>query len=234
MRCRWCHNPESQEWTVEEIIREKRMDGKLYEKKSAVGSWQSAEEVISEIDKDLVFYQESHGGVTFSGGEPLMQPDFLVELLELCRERGYHTAVDTCGHAEPAMLKRVMDKTDLFLYDLKLLDDAKHVKYTGLSNELSIKNLEMIARIGKEVIIRFPVIPGITDCQDNLEGVSALMKKLGLKKIDLLPYHTIGKEKYRKLKREFLIEGVIGPTEERMKELFAYFEERSFIVNIGG
>jgi pyruvate formate lyase activating enzyme len=234
MRCQWCHNPESQENSVEEIVRVKKLDGNLFANKSAIGFRQEAGQVLSEIDKDAVFYQESGGGVTFSGGEPLMQPDFLAEILGLCRGKGYHTAVDTCGHAEPAVIKRIMEKTHLFLYDLKLMNDLEHIEYTGVSNELSMINLDMIARAGMEVIIRFPVIPGITDRQDNLEAVSALMNRLSLKQIDLLPYHTIGREKYRKLGRDFLMEGIVQPTDDRMKELRTYFEEKSFIVNIGG
>jgi pyruvate formate lyase activating enzyme len=134
LRCRWCHNPESQEAGVEQILMQRVLDGKQFDSKLAVGSWQSAGEVMKEISKDAVFYEESGGGVTFSGGEPLLQAEALEELLKLCREKGYHTAIDTCGHAEPAALIKIIKLADLWLFDLKLMDDSRHIEYTGVSN----------------------------------------------------------------------------------------------------
>lgn len=223
LRCEWCHNPESQEGRVELVTADRELDGNRFENKSAVGSWQLAVDVMREIEKDAVFFAESGGGVTFSGGEPLMQADFLAELLSLCRKKGVHAAVDTSGHAEPAALKKVMDLADLWLYDLKLMDDPRHLAYTGVSNELSLANLKTLARAGRQVIIRFPVIPGITDDEDNLERMAALMKNLRLRRIDLLPYHATAREKYRRFHRDFLQDGIESPTEERMAELRTFF-----------
>lgn len=234
LRCWWCHNPESQEVNVEQVSVRKMLDGKRFERELAVGSWQSAGEVMKEIEKDAVFYEESGGGVTFSGGEPLMQAEALQELLSFCRDKGYHTTIDTCGHAEPVALQKVMELADLWLFDLKLMDDARHVEYTGVSNELALKNLETLTLAGKEIIIRFPLIPGITDGNDNLEAIVKLMVRLGLKKIDILPYHSIARDKYRRIGKEFLLESVKGPDEVEVDETVRYFNDKGFEVGLGG
>jgi len=229
LRCCWCHNPESQEGVVEEVSLERKLEGKVFKSKVAVGSWQSVEEVMSEIEKDVIFYQESGGGVTFSGGEPLMQSEFLSELLASCRDKGIHTAVDTSGYAEPAAVQRVMDLADLWLFDLKLLDDNDHVVYTGVSNELVLKNLKTLARSGKDIVVRFPVVPGMTDKEENLNTVAQMMKELELNRISLLPYHAIAKDKYKRLGREYLMEGVSEPSLERIRELKRIFEEQGIV-----
>ena len=223
LRCWWCHNPESQEAVVEEVKVQRTLDGRIFEKKLAVGSWQSAEEVMREIEKDEIFYSQSGGGVTFSGGEPLMQAEALKELLERCKLRGYHTTVDTSGHAENGSFRKILDLPDLWLFDLKLVDDLKHVEYTGVSNELALRNLEMLAKAGREVIIRYPLIPGITDGNSNLRGIVDLMNKLDLKRIDILPYHDIARDKYRRMGRTFMMEATIGAGEEKICEVIDFF-----------
>jgi pyruvate formate lyase activating enzyme len=234
LRCWWCHNPESQESGVGQVSVHKVLDGKSFETELAVGSWQLAVEVMKEIQKDEVFYRESGGGVTFSGGEPLLQPDALGELLVLCRKNNYHTAIDTSGHAEPAVLDKVMDLADLWLFDLKLMHDARHLQYTGVSNEMALQNLETLALAGKSIIIRFPFIPGITDGKDNIEAISKLMKKLGLKKIEILPYHSIGRDKYRRIGKDYLLESVKEPDEVQVNLIINYFREKGLIVGVGG
>jgi pyruvate formate lyase activating enzyme len=231
LRCWWCHNPESQEAGIEQVEVHRELDGKLFSNQSAVGSWQLAVNVMAEIEKDMVFYRESGGGVTFSGGEPLMQPDFLAEMLELCKSHGIHTAIDTCGHAEPGAFRKVMDSADLFLYDLKLMDDAQHMKYTGVSNLLALKNLEMLANAGKEILIRFPVIPGITDGEENIRQIAILMNRLHLHRIDILPYHSIARDKYRRMNREYLLPEIKEPTGNEMKQLKHFFISNKLIVN---
>jgi pyruvate formate lyase activating enzyme len=231
LRCQWCHNPESQEIVVELVAVERVLDGMEFTSKSAVGSWQSAIELMQEIEKDEVFYQESGGGVTFSGGEPLMQAEALEEILALCRQKGFHTAIDTSGHAEPATVKKIMELADLWLFDLKLMNDIRHVEYTGVSNELALKNLEILAKAGKEIIIRFPFIPGITDYPDNLEDIAVLMKNLNLKRIDVLPYHAIARDKYKRMNRTYLLDNVNEPTGERVEEVKGYFRGKGLVVN---
>ena len=226
LRCWWCHNPESQEVGIEQLTVPRELDGKRFESQLAVGSWQLAGEVLAEIEKDLVFYNESGGGVTFSGGEPMMQPDFIEEMLKLCKGKGIHTAIDTCGHAEPAAFQKIKGLADLFLFDLKLMDDLKHVEYTGVSNELELKNLEMLAKSEDNIIIRIPVIPGITDDQENLEEIATLMKRLQLNRIELLAYHAIAKDKYRRLGRDFLLPGLKEPSEKKMIEMNNFFQTK--------
>jgi pyruvate formate lyase activating enzyme len=230
MRCWWCHNPESQEMEVEPVTVERSLDGKVFAGKSAVGSRQSSVEVMKEIEKDMVFYQESRGGVTFSGGEPLMQSEFLEELLVACMKKGIHTAVDTCGYAEPSALKRVMDLVDLWLFDLKVMDDGRHTEYTGVSNELVLDNLRTLARRKKDVIIRFPVVPGATDDEQNLEAIAAKMTELKLKRIDLLPYHVIARNKYLKLEREYYLKDLEPPHDGRIQEVREFFEGKGLVV----
>jgi len=228
LRCWWCHNPESQETGIEQVNVQRTLDGRIFESKKSVGRWQPAGEVINEIAKDEIFYRESGGGVTFSGGEPLMQPDALRELLMMCKEKGYHTAIDTSGHSEPSALKKVINLADLWLFDLKLMNDLSHIEFTGVSNELALKNLEMLARQGKEIIVRLPLIPGVTDEKDNLEKISRLMKKLKLDRIDVLPYHSIAKEKYQRMKRIYLAENIPEPNNEMIEETVNFFTQQGF------
>jgi pyruvate formate lyase activating enzyme len=204
---------------------QRTLDGKVFEEKLVVGRWQTAEEVMREIEKDAVFYSESGGGVTFSGGEPLMQAEALGSLLEKCSGRGYHTAIDTSGHAEPSAVKLVMGIAALWLYVLKLMDDVKHVEYTGVSNELALYNLALLARSGENIIIRFPLIPGITDEEENLAAVAGIMKKLGLTRIEVLPYHAIAREKYRRMGKAYLLDEMKEPGNERIEEIKKYFRD---------
>lgn len=224
----WCHNPESQEAMIEQLALERLLDDKRFVSKSAVGSWQSADTVMEESLKDLVFFQESGGGVTFSGGEPLMQADFLAELLSACRAASVHTAVDTCGHADPAVFSKIMDLADLWLFDIKLMDDLKHLEFTGVSNKLLLMNLESLAKNKKQVIIRFPVIPGITDTPENMEAIAATMERLGLRVISALPYHVIARDKYKRMNKDYMLTGTVGPDEQRMEEVTKFFSEKGY------
>jgi pyruvate formate lyase activating enzyme len=162
----------------------------------------SAREVVDEVAQDSVFYEESRGGVTFSGGEPLAQPEFLEEMLRDCRERGFRTTVDTCGFVPPDTLARIEPLADLFLYDLKLMDARKHARLTGESNALILENLGRLARSGAEVVVRIPLIPGVNDDGDNLRRMSEFLRSYpALRRISLLPYHRLGRDKRRRLVR---------------------------------
>ncbi len=204
------------------------------EAREIVGEWMSVAEVLAEIEKDVVFYDESGGGVTLSGGEPLMQPQFAEALLAACRERGIHTAVDTCGLAQPEVLRRLARHVDLFLFDLKLLEAERHERFAGVSNEAILDNLEALARGGRQIVIRFPVIPGVNDGSDDIAQMIAFLSRLGLKRVDLLPYHKIGMDKYHRLKMEYRLEGLEPPGEEQMQALAWRFRSEGFTVKIGG
>ncbi len=202
--------------------------------RNLAGRRMTVSEVIDEIEKDLVFYDESGGGVTFSGGEPFSQPYFLESLLDACRSHGIHTVVDTCGHADSELFLQLSEKVDQFLFDLKLLDPSEHEKYTGVSNEVILENLTSLARKGKSIIIRFPVIPGVNDGVDHIRRMVAFLSSLDLKRIDLLPYHRIGVEKYRRLGMPYLLEGLEPPSEDHIREIATQFEREEFAVRVGG
>ncbi len=160
-----------------------------------------ADEVLKVIQRDMPFYQRSGGGVTFSGGEPLLQHEFLLQLLQQSRERLLlHTAVDTAGHVPFAWYEKILPHVSLFLYDLKVMNDALHKEYTGVSNALILENLRKLAVGTHEIIIRIPVIPGVNDNADNMRQTAELLSDLkGIRLVELLPFHPLGESKYRSL-----------------------------------
>jgi pyruvate formate lyase activating enzyme len=160
----------------------------------------TVDEVIKEIEKDTLFYDESKGGVTFSGGEPLMQPDFLVNLLRSSKALGIHTAVDTCGYAPHDVLLTVSQYTDLFLYDVKVIDDEIHKKVTGVSNKVILHNLKELIRKKKKVIVRIPLIPGVNDTEKDLLEIGEVIASFHAQDVSVLPYHTAGVEKAHRLR----------------------------------
>ena len=167
-----------------------------HEALSLTGRSISPDELTEIVSRDSAFYRNSGGGVTFSGGEPLMQPRFLFKVLQKCKDSGIHTAIETCGWTTLRVLKLIQPFTDLFLFDLKLTDDEKHRFYTGKPVGPILENLAYLASKNSEIIIRMPLIPGITDTPENLEGIAAVMRKNNLHRICLEPYHTLGVDKY--------------------------------------
>lgn len=161
-----------------------------------VGREVTARSLIQEIAEDLVFYEESGGGVTFSGGEPLSQANFLYNCLVECKAQKIHTVVDTCGYAPSEELDRMVPYTDLWLYDLKLIDDIRHVKFTGVSNSIVIENLAILSDRGSEVHIVTPLIAEVNDDDDNISGIAEFAQDLGIGTVCILPYHDIGVGKY--------------------------------------
>ncbi|MPN40590.1 Pyruvate formate-lyase 1-activating enzyme [bioreactor metagenome] len=199
------------------------------------GKAMTAAEVIKEVEKDNIFYEESVGGVTFSGGEPFMQPEFLLEMLKSCKKKGIHTAVDTCGFVKKDILGEHSGFIDLFLYDLKMMDEAKHKKYTGVSNELMLNNLKELTKLGKRIFIRIPIIPGINDDDANLEETGKFLSALnGIEQINLLPYHNIAMEKYKRLGSEYSLADIKTPSDDRMDEIAQKLKAFGFKVKIGG
>ena len=199
-----------------------------------VGDLMTVEEVVSKARRDFVFFDESCGGVTFSGGEPLMQPDFLEAALKACKATGMHTAVDTCGFARPETMWRIMKLTDLILFDLKMVDAERHRKITGVSNEMILENLSMLVKEERPLIVRIPVIPGVNDDEANMDASMDLLAQLGVKRVDLLAYHAAGTEKYQRLGAKYRLEGAKPPAAENMKDLSDRFCRAGFAVRIGG
>jgi len=202
---------------------------------SIVGKQMSAKEILEEIEKDRTFYEESGGGVTFSGGEPLMQPDLLNALLSGCKERAIHTVVDTCGFAQYEIIDRIRDKVDLFLYDIKTMDCRKHRKYTGASNKQILKNLKNLAESGSSIVISFPIIPGINDDDKNVTRTAKFISSLpNIQQVNLLPYHRAGIEKYKNLDKPYKLSKIQPPSNQRIKSVKERIETYGIRVGIGG
>lgn len=167
------------------------------------GNEMSAEDVVKEAVKDELFFKKSCGGVTVSGGEPLMQWEFTAEILRLCKEKGIHTAVETCGYGSREAIAELARYTDLFLYDIKLLDDEAHKKYTGVSNKTILENLDYLYSVGANIVLRCPVIPGVNLTRKHFDALSELLGKYpNIKELDLEPYHPLGIDKARRLGKE--------------------------------
>jgi pyruvate formate lyase activating enzyme len=191
-------------------------------------------EVLNEIEKDKAFFEESNGGVTFSGGEPLLQIDFLDSLLKECKKKGIHTAVDTCGHAPRKDFDRIMRKVDVFLYDIKVMNDMVHKKYTGVPNKLILGNFTRLADHGCNILARFPVIPGINDDETNVNETGEFLRKNGIEIIHLLPYHKAGTSKYRSLGREYRLDNIRSPSEDELRRIERKLGTFGLKVRIGG
>lgn len=198
------------------------------------GRWMTVPDVLAEVVKDEVFFDESGGGITVSGGEPLMQAEFVEALLAACRTRRIRTVLDTCGFADSSVIRRVSENVDLFLYDLKLMDCERHRHFTGVKNDLVLRNLKILAERGSAVIVRVPVIPGVNDNSDNLDALSDFLSPLGLQEIDLLPFHRIGSDKYQRLHLSYGMEGVDPPTAGQIEAIAARLRCDGFSVRIGG
>jgi len=169
--CWWCHNPESQSTEIQSVKKSSKLDAMIFEENESVGRKISADELLAEITKDSVYFDESGGGVTFSGGEPLMQPEFLETILKLCKHENINTTLDTTGYCSPEIMQSIHKYIDLFLYDLKIIDDKLHQKYTGLSNIQILENLKFLQSKKKDIIIRMPVIPGVTNTEKNINQI---------------------------------------------------------------
>ena len=198
------------------------------------GRWMSVPEVVAEVLKDELFFEESGGGVTISGGEPMMQVSFVEPLLAACRARRIHTVLDTCGFADPNVVRRIAELVDLFLYDLKLMDCEKHWRFTGSKNDLILANLKTLAEIGSKLIVRIPIIPGVNDEDADIAAVSTFLTKLGFRSINLLPFHRIGSDKYSRLHLRHQFGDLTPPTAEHMEAITARLRQDGFSVRIGG
>lgn len=180
--------------------------------RTRAGRVMSVADVVRAVEQDTLFYDQSGGGVTLSGGEPLMQPAFVIELLEACRSRRIHTAVDTCGMVDRGDLLRAAGLADLFLFDVKMLDDDRHRRFTGVSNGLILDNLRALVAAKARVLVRFPLVPGVNDDAGEVERVGRFLAGLGLSRVDVLPYHRAGSGKYPALGREYRLAETEVPT----------------------
>jgi pyruvate formate lyase activating enzyme len=237
LNCKWCHNPEGISLYPESVIKTNRVGDKEFCNKEEVGEYYTIETILEILEKEKVFMNQSHGGVTFSGGEPLVQTEFLLKALKACKENGYHTAVDTSGYSPAENLKTVIPYTDLFLYDIKHFDEQKHIEATGVSNVPILDNYRLLLESGRDIMLRIPVIPGYNDDTDHLERLRQFItatKTESLKKINLLPFHKIGSSKYKRFNIPYRMEGVEPPSAEKMRIMKAFFMDTGIKVKIGG
>lgn len=185
-----------------------------------VGRNMTVNQLMAEIERDIPFYDQSGGGVTFTGGEPMYQREFLEEALLTCKEQQIHTTVDTSGYTSWENFRNTLSLVDLFLYDLKLMDAGKHIKYTSVSNRLILSNLQKLSREGAHIIVRIPLIPGINDDDENLEQAGSFLAELpDLDGVEVMPYHEIGMAKYRALGINYRLVNTMAPTNEQIVEV---------------
>lgn len=213
LRCRWCCNPESQNYDIETMI--------VHGKPKTIGQDITVKEVMETVEKDRQYYRRSGGGLTLSGGESLCQPEFARDLLRAAKENGINTAMESMGCASYETIEKILPYLDTYLMDIKHTNPAKHKEFTGRSNELMLENAKKIAASGMtNLVIRVPVIPGFNDRVDEIESIARFAGSLlGVNKIHLLPYHRLGQDKYEGLGREYLMGDVLPPTNEKMETL---------------
>ena len=247
LRCKWCHNPEGLSFDCEIAIdktkctgcnkcveicpnNQKRCDlcGKCEvfcksDARKIYGREINSHQLFEIISRDKPFYEQTGGGVTFSGGECMLQISFLEEILKLCKENGINTAVDTSGFAPWESFERILPYTDTFLYDIKCITESLHIEGTGKSNTLILENLKKLSNSGKEIIIRIPIIKGFNDCLSELAKIAELLKEINYKSVELLPYHNMAEGKYNSLSIPFnRYESV---SREQIKELEKLFKK---------
>lgn len=259
LHCAWCHNPESQS-PKQAFVRlahrcmrcERCSDEELASPVvtgrdqtdveacptgalQAVGRMMTPEVLVAELLHDRIFFDESGGGVTFSGGEPLMQAEFVTECLRQLSAEGVHTALDTCGFARWQDLAVAAAHADLVLFDLKLMDDARHLAATGVSNDRILTNLRALAAIHPNIVIRVPIIPGVNDDAANLDATAACVAGLpGMRRVELLPYHATGEPKFARVGLACTLHDIPSPSHQELEYLAAHFRDRGLTITLGG
>ena len=229
LRCRWCCNPESQEYDIQTMM--------VQGKPKVIGRDVTVAEVMKTVEKDRQYYWRTGGGLTLSGGESLCQPEFATALLQAAQESGISTAMESMGCAKWETIEKLLPYLDQNLLDIKHMNPRKHKEFTGRSNELMIENAMKIAKSGMtELSIRVPVIPGFNDTEEEIRQIAAYTATLpNVKRMHLLPYHRLGQDKYTGLNREYLMGDVKPPTNEHMEKLLKVAEMTSGIeCQIGG
>ena len=235
LRCWWCHNPESQDPGIEKAFKTYRLADEEFSEEIEIGKVVTVSDVMTEIRKDILYFDGSGGGVTLSGGEPLYQPDFAYELLSACNAEGIHRALDTSGYAEEDVFMKIASMSDLLLYDLKLMDDELHQNFTGVSNKVILKNLHHVLDMGITTYIRIPLIPSITDTDKNITAIWEFLSELkGISEIDLLPFHDFARDKYRRYDKTNLLNDKVVEASTNIESIKETFEILNIPVKIGG
>ncbi len=207
----------------------------VYEALEIVGKQVSVQDLIAQVEKDRVFYDQSGGGVTISGGEPLAQEHFLEALLKELASFRFHIAVDTSGYASFPFIERLLDTVDTFLFDIKVMDEKTHKDYTGVSNQLILENLKNLAKTEKSLIVRIPLVAGINDDERNIQEIIEFLSPLkAIDEIHILPFHRAGNEKYKRLRKKPFSPSFQVPSEKKVQAVSSLFSRAGFRVNVGG
>lgn len=229
LRCRWCCNPESQNYDIETMM--------VQGEPKVIGEDITVGEVMKIVEKDRPYYRRTGGGLTLSGGESLCQPEFARDLLRAAQDAGITTALESMGCADYSVIESILPYLDQYLLDIKHMNPAKHKEFTGRSNEMMLENARKIAASHEtELSIRVPVIPGFNDTEEEIRAIAAYAKEIGnVKRMHLLPYHRLGQDKYAGLNRPYLMGDVEPPANEKMERLLETAKNTSGLeCQIGG
>jgi pyruvate formate lyase activating enzyme len=178
----------------------------------------TVEAVMRDVLRDELLYRKSGGGVTISGGEPLMQPTFTFDILRRVKEHNLHTAIETCGHVKWNTFERILAVTDLVIYDVKHMDSVQHEKLVGVGNELILENIKKVLERNAEVLVRLPLIPDLNDSDENLQKSAEFLRRLGIDRVEIIPYHEFAATKYELLGRDYVLRGLKPYTSEQLKQ----------------
>lgn len=223
LRCKWCANPESQTPNIQKILPSDPTD--LSQIATMEGKEMSVSEIIKICLQDQDFYEESGGGVTLSGGECLMQPDFTLALLKELRNAGIHTAMETTGFTSSEVFQKISAYVDFFLFDMKHWNPQKHTEGTGVSNERILSNLKLAIASGKKILTRIPVIPGYNDSVTDAQGFCEILTSVGQKDVQLLPFHQFGEKKYEMLEKNYVYRETPALHEEDLQDYLSVFHQ---------
>lgn len=205
-----------------------------YEALKLSGREMSTEQVLDEVMKDKVFYHQTGGGITVSGGEPLMQVDFTAELLKLVKNEGVGTCIETAGNVPWTYFEKVLPDTDLFLYDLKFIDAALHKEWTGCDNARILENLQKLAAYNKEIIVRIPLIPDVNDGAEFRSIIDHVATMKRINEIHILPFHQLGSSKYDQLGMDYAMKAHREDNDDMVDECEKYAIKKGFRVSVGG
>ena len=246
LSCKWCHNPEGIDQKPQQVfnpgkcIKCGRCAGKggggscPTGARETIGYEITLPGLMTEINKDLLFYEQSGGGLTFSGGEPFYQKEFLLEVLAQCGKDYINTAIDTSGYCDTQALLEAAETAGYFLYDIKFMDSAKHEKFCGAPNDIILKNLECLAGTKTKILLRIPVIPAINDDMAEMKAIFEFVKNFrNIETVHLLPYHNIQTGKYDKIERQYELSEISGDESPNMDEIKSLFGTR-FRTKVGG
>jgi len=235
LRCWWCHNPESFKTSCDVFHHQKQFDGKTISTIEEVGYTIDSQDLLKEILKDEMYFEESNGGVTFSGGEPFMQFDFLLDMVQLCKLNGLHVTIDTSGHTATDNIKKLTPFVDMFLFDIKHFNDAKHQQLTRVSNDKILSNLNYLLSNNQNVIIRYPFIPNCNNDEQMLMALeSYIIAHHQIKELHILPYHAIAAGKYERFGIINKMQRVATVKREELLPIAGRFEKLGIAVKIGG